>query len=417
MGGSQLAHWFKNTAPDTAHYWLAEIAMHRGEPGTARAHLDSIELDSPRAQYLSALANAAVGNYSAAILGVQELQKEVQANPDVDFSLAVFQFANEGTAPEHTYEALPIQNDARYALLHACRALARADVAEAAEFWRESSGMIAGFDVTGMSVAGLRHPLTANGARDLALAALFYDTGYNKISRHLLGEVLDSSPDMPAALLLTSIVATSMNDSDFAASTVDQLLDLEPRLFSALYQASELNLKNGNYTRARIMLARAVAEKPDRGALLKLALLEDREGNLSNAVTAMKTYIASYPSDFVGYNQLAWLYAKREQNLDHAMDLALTANRLQAQNVSVLDTIGWIHFLQGDLDKAADYLESANELASGNHPDVLFHLASIAAERGETAEAGRLLKKALQLSMPFDSRDAARQLLAALDME
>jgi len=414
----EIADWFREAAPDSASYWLAETAMHRGNPESARKHLDAVEADSPRVKYLSALVDSALGEHSAALSTLRELGRRIKTNPALDFAIAVIQFADENAAAyEHSDKVAPNQNDPVYAFLYASQALARGNVAEAAEFWRKSSGAIAGFDVDGMSVSGLRHPLGADNAHNLALAVLFYDTGYNTVSRRLLDDVLDSSPEMPVALLLNSIVATGNNEQDVAASTVEQLLKLEPQLFSALYQSAELSMRTGNYERARMMLARAVAEKPDKGALLKLALLEESTSNMKNAVTAMKTYIDAYPSDFVGYNQLAWFYAKREQNLDQALQLALEADRLRTGNVSVLDTIGWIYFLQGDLDDATEYLQAANDLASGKHPDVLFHLAAVAAERGEKADAGRLIKQALQLPTPFDSRDAALQLLATLDTE
>lgn len=413
----ELAHWFQNTAPDSAHYWLAEIALHRGDPRAARQHLDSVEVRSPRVKYLSALGDAAAGDYTAAISRVQELQREIKTNADVEFAAAVLQFANEPGAAAIADEVSDKENSGRFALLGACKALARDNAAKAAELWRKSSGAIAGFDITGMSAAGLQYPLTDDGARNLALAILFYDTGYKTIARRELNEVLESSPEMPVALLLKAIIATELNDTELAASTLQQLMDLEPNSFSALYQSAELALRDGNYKRARTLLARAATEKPDKGALLKLALLDDSTDNFQGAVRAMETYIDSYPADFVGYNQLAWLYAKREQNLERALELALTADSLQQENVSVLDTIGWIHFLQGDLDKAVRHLEKANELASGKHPDVLFHLAALAAQREEKAKASRLIEQALELSMPFASREDAIKLLATLEAE
>jgi Tfp pilus assembly protein PilF len=270
--------------------------------------------------------------------------------------------------------------------------------------------VVRGFDLTGASDAGLLRSAAAAGQQELALAVIFQLKGYPHLARALLEDAVEANGDSVVALLARSIAEAETGDDAAANRTVEALLAMEPRLFSALYRAAEHAVQQARFADARQLYRRAADEKDDAGVLLKLALLEDAAGNLQGAEHAMERYISAFPDHYVGYSQLAWFYAKRGEQLQKALDLAERADRMQPGNVSILDTLGWVHFSRGNLAEADRYLHAANAAAHGRSPDVLYHLAALAHRKGDSEKAKSLLQDALALSDGFETRAAALKL-------
>ena len=65
-------------------------------------------------------------------------------------------------------------------------------------------------------------------------------------------------------------------------------------------------------------------------------------GKTKEAVEEFERSISAYPGDASGYNNLAYLYARRGEELDRAETLVDKAMRLEPRhNVYYMDTAGW----------------------------------------------------------------------------
>lgn len=84
-------------------------------------------------------------------------------------------------------------------------------------------------------------------------------------------------------------------------------------------------------------------------------------------------------------------------------------------NPAFLDTIGWVSFLQGDVDKAITRLKQAMA-AIPDDATVHCHLGLAYRKKGETEEARRHLEKekALALNIPFSAKEQAQNALKEL---
>jgi Flp pilus assembly protein TadD len=93
--------------------------------------------------------------------------------------------------------------------------------------------------------------------------------------------------------------------------------------------------------------------------------------------------------------------------------MARRAADIVKDNANVLDTLGWILFKQGNLNKSLEALDNASKLA----PDVAviwYHKGVVLDKTGRHAEAKLAIEKALSLNAKAYWADDARALLPKL---
>src|SRR5207253_3075968 len=76
----------------------------------------------------------------------------------------------------------------------------------------------------------------------------------------------------------------------------------------------------------------------------------------NKARDAYEKVIAANPTLVLTLNNLAYIYAEKLNDLKRASELAQKARSNTPTNPSVLDTLGWITYKQGDYKQAADLL-------------------------------------------------------------
>ena len=112
-------------------------------------------------------------------------------------------------------------------------------------------------------------------------------------------------------------------------------------------------------------------------------------------------------------NNLAYLLAIQDKDIDVALGYAQQAKEKLPNDPGVMDTLGWIYYKKGFYDSAISELSESVKLLPEN-PTVQFHLGMAYYKKGENAKAKVQLEKALSLSEEFDGADEARKTLAEL---
>jgi tetratricopeptide (TPR) repeat protein len=109
--------------------------------------------------------------------------------------------------------------------------------------------------------------------------------------------------------------------------------------------------------------------------------------------------------NYLGYSQL-----ERRENVAEAERLIREASRLQPDNAAITDSLGWAHFLRGDLPKAIELLERA---ARGQPADAAIkeHLGDAYFKAGRRFEA----RYAWQAALVYAEGNAADRLRAKVD--
>ncbi len=242
------------------------------------------------------------------------------------------------------------------------------------------------------------------------MGVLLYIKNLNDSSLSEFNKAIKINKDSILANYWAAQVYLKKGDRDNAITFFENSLKKAPTFFSSLYVTGELNFMKGETITAADYYESALAVKKDTGLMIKLGLFYEYTKKYDKAAELYEEATKLSPDNFIGYNQLAWLYAKRGVNLDKAMNLALKADNLQPGNTSILDTIGWIYYHKKKYKKAIEYLEKAQKI-NPNDPSVLYHLGVVHSSMGDRNIAEKFLRKSLKISGSFEGAEDARKLL------
>ncbi len=143
-----------------------------------------------------------------------------------------------------------------------------------------------------------------------------------------------------------------------------------------------------------------------QGALLHS--IGDREG----AVIQYSKVLALSTNYVPALNNLAYLYAEDDRDMDKALQLSTRAYVLAPGDGSVNDTVGFVLLKNGKIEEALKALKRAVKLLPDN-PSVHYHLALAYKASGDKAKAIENLDAALGLGA-FPEKGDARTLLGQL---
>jgi tetratricopeptide (TPR) repeat protein len=108
-------------------------------------------------------------------------------------------------------------------------------------------------------------------------------------------------------------------------------------------------------------------------------------------------------------NNLAWILAEERKDYQRASELVRRSMQLVPNNPQVLDTAGWVAFLQDDYERATTYLlESINRQ---DNPEARYHLGRVYEQRQRPEEALQEYEKALGMGLrQKEGQDAQKRI-------
>ncbi len=189
--------------------------------------------------------------------------------------------------------------------------------------------------------------LAAAGKRDQAVA--------------VLRDTVKNNPDVTAAYLSLADVLSEASRTDEALKVLDDASTRFPDDVSVPFQ---------------------------RGALFERAKDFDR------AERAFRDVLARDPLHAPALNYLGYMFADRGERLDEAVDLIERALKIDPDNGSYLDSLGWALYKQKKLDRAEQVLASAAEQLPANSV-VQDHFGDVLSARGKPREAVQAWERAL----------------------
>jgi tetratricopeptide (TPR) repeat protein len=112
-------------------------------------------------------------------------------------------------------------------------------------------------------------------------------------------------------------------------------------------------------------------------------------------------------------NNLAYILAEQDKNLNEALDFARTARQKLPHNPYVIDTMGWVFYKKGLYNSAIGEL-SESLVKIPQNPSVNYHIGMAYFKKGDPEQARTYLEKALNISNTFNGAQEAKQVLAGL---
>lgn len=145
-----------------------------------------------------------------------------------------------------------------------------------------------------------------------------------------------------------------------------------------------------------------------------LANLYELDGVYDKAIERYRRILELSPDHATALNNLAYALAVRKNSVQEALPLAEKAYAVSNKNPNVADTLGWIHHLAGQDDKAAEYLEEAARSGIPN-AQIHLHFAIVSAAIGNTLQAEVALERALEIDPDLGKTEEVKQLKQNLE--
>jgi len=149
------------------------------------------------------------------------------------------------------------------------------------------------------------------------------------------------------------------------------------------------------YDAAIAVYKEAVAAAPDETAVMfQFGAALDRAGRQMDAQKIFRDLIAKDPLDANALNYLGYMLAEQRTSLDEAVTLVQRALKIDPDNASYLDSLGWAYFHQGKLDLADAPLSTAAGRLPKNSV-IQDHLGDLRLKQDRRAEAVEAWQRAL----------------------
>ena len=217
--------------------------------------------------------------------------------------------------------------------------------------------------------------------------------------------------------LLTSRVqmARLLLEQDRIAALQAQLQqdrDQHPQHGLALFQI-EIEALLPNHPELAIQQANTAlqAYPNDSNLLYSRAMLHEMLGNPRGLEEDLGAIIAREPDNAMALNALGYTLADRNQRLDEALALIKRAAALDPSDPAIQDSLGWVYYRLGDLDRAEALLRDA--YAAYPDQEVAAHLGEVLWRQGKEREARRVWREALEHSPDSQLIPATRDRLEA----
>lgn len=207
----------------------------------------------------------------------------------------------------------------------------------------------------------------ANDGATVVLARLLAVAGQGQVSLDLLAKLPADSVYLAPAQDLRVAVLTELGRKDEAltlaksnSAGADATLADYVRAGDLLVSLDRHAEAADYYTRA-IDLAQKSPELADR--MWSLWLLKggahERAGNWAEAKPALEQAVKLGPLQPAALNYLGYAQLERRENVPAAMALIERASGLRPEDPAITDSLGWAHFLIGDVTRAIPALERA----------------------------------------------------------
>jgi tetratricopeptide (TPR) repeat protein len=217
-----------------------------------------------------------------------------------------------------------------------------------------------------------------------------------------------------ATLLLARILDEGKDPAGVERLYAERLADeatRRPVFFMALaafYQEQEQPEKG------RAVYAEALDLYPDDPRVLfQYGLFLERAGNQEEAMVQMQKVLAIEPRNPYALNYVGYTWADRGVNLEQALHFIEQAVALKPRDGFIRDSLGWVYYRLGEIDRAKAELEKARDLEPDD-PHIHEHLGDVYLESHEPLLAGKAYERAFELYEEGEEKEAVGRKLDSI---
>lgn len=351
----------------TSHLGLGQVYLAKRDFGKAISEAEAaLKLDAgnvpARVIRINGLTNS--GNLAQARTDVVAYLKEKPDSPDLQFQLAVIDFI-EG----HLKEAE-------------------------------------------QSFRALRERFPSDSRLTFAIAEVMIRTNRQTDALKFLQGEEAKSPDNRDLRMAVANTALRIGENQIAENDYRKLLEKDPKNVDLYMHLGETLRKKGQIQDSIAVLKQGQALAPtDAAANLQLALTLDIAGMKRESLPLYEAVVKADPDNPFALNNLAYMYADDNRDLDQALTYAQRAKQRMPNNPDVADTLAWIYIKKQLTDNAINILKDLTAKQPKN-PTYHYHLGMALMQKGNKAAAKQSLQTALGLKPAKEDENKIRELLA-----
>jgi tetratricopeptide (TPR) repeat protein len=163
----------------------------------------------------------------------------------------------------------------------------------------------------------------------------------------------------PSLHYLNAEIFSAEKNAPSAESELKRAIEIDENYFPAYSAYATLLVAQNQAATAIEQYQKIVAKKPSATVYTLLGMLEDARGNSAEAEKDYRKALEITPETAIAANNLAWLLAENQGNLDEALQLAqVTANKNQTV-AGYFDTLGWVYYKKGLYSPAVEQFKKA----------------------------------------------------------
>ena len=213
-------------------------------------------------------------------------------------------------------------------------------------------------------------------------------SGQLAVAAKRIREAVVAEPNNARLALLEARIELAENNLDAAEGAFQRAVELNPEDAQAYQQLAQFYRITGRLEESIATHERAIEQNPNSArSHERLAMLHEASGDVKEATRYYEQAIALDGSLGEAKNNLAYLLAEAEGDLDRALDLAQEAKALLPDSPNAADTLGWVLYKRGIPSAAIGYLREATAgfQAQGNEEalGVVRHHLALAYEANE----------------------------------
>ena len=236
-----------------------------------------------------------------------------------------------------------------------------------------------------------------NAQYSLSLFEIYFEIKDNISAAKISDEIITSFPEDWRGYYSRSLVFMDEDEYKSAINILDPISETFSNIFSIQYILGLCYSRIKMSDEAIGFYNRALTIRPNSiNVLHSIAILYDEIGEWIKSDKIYDQLIKNNPNDAQAYNNYAYSLVERNIDLQRALSYAKKAVKLEPENPSYLDTIGWAYYKMNNIKKARAFIEQSIEI-EGDNSVVLEHLGDILMKSNDSAKALVLYKKAYGL--------------------
>ena len=223
-----------------------------------------------------------------------------------------------------------------------------------------------------------------------------------------------AQPNRPDLLMLYSRFQIATRDWAGAEKSLRHLIEVAPAEVTGYGLLAQVYLAQRKLDQAQQEFDSMVKRNPnDVAAATMGGIISEAKRNFADAKVRYKKAVDLRPNAAVAANNLSWLYAQDNENLDEALRLAQVAVRELPKRAEAHDTLGWVQYKRELATLAVPAFEESIQIEPAN-PLYHYHLGLAHLKAGDSEKAKVSLRRALELKPDFAEAGDARKALQSI---